>query len=464
MATAPPESLRRRLLVALLLPLIAIAAVGAVYDYLQARELTDDAYDQALLGASLALASRLETDRDDDLEEHLVATMHTMGQADAPDEWHYAIVDGNGQRIAGDPALAVDTALPDGLPVRYRNGRGPDGPTREVVYHHQGKDGEATIVVAEGTDRRQAATRHILASTVWPNVLMVLASLAAVLFAVRHALAPLARLSERFVTQEARGLRPLALRGVPRETLPLVQAVNDLTLRLREAAAAEQAFLNKAAHQLRTPLAGLRTQLELHCADLQGPPRARAETLLASVRRLGRLTHQMLSMARAAPSAAQAQEPVPVDLEGLLETLASERLDAALARGIDLGFEPAPARVRGSAWMLRELLLNLVDNALAHAPAGTAVTVRCGVAEGQAWLEVEDEGPGIPPAQRERVFEPFVRLAEDDPQGSGLGLAIVREIADYHQATVTLGEGAGARGLRARVVFVAEITLAPGAS
>jgi two-component system sensor histidine kinase TctE len=140
----------------------------------------------------------------------------------------------------------------------------------------------------------------------------------------------------------------------------------------------------------------------------------------------------------------------------VLQEAASACLDDALARGVDLGFDPEPAQVQGSAWMLRELLINLVGNAIVHTPAGTVVTVRCGpLAGGGAFLEVLDDGPGIPPADRERVFDRFVRLAGQHREGTGLGLAIVRDIAQRHHAAIHLLDGPGGRGLCVRAEFPA---------
>ncbi|HEY9192983.1 MAG TPA: ATP-binding protein, partial [Methyloversatilis sp.] len=184
--------------------------------------------------------------------------------------------------------------------------------------------------------------------------------------------------------------------------------------------------------------------------------RPRLERLQAATQRLAHSTHQMLALARSSRDALSAEESTrrPVELGSLFEDGASDFIDAALARRIDLGFEAAPARVNGSDWMLRELLANLLDNAIKYTPAGGHVTARCGTDDtGAAWLEVEDDGPGIPEEERQRVFERFYRLGDSGVEGTGLGLAIVREVAERHDAVIGLDAGAEGRGTRIRITF-----------
>jgi two-component system sensor histidine kinase TctE len=220
------------------------------------------------------------------------------------------------------------------------------------------------------------------------------------------------------------------------------------------------------AHQLRTPLAGARLQLEWlaerHRDD--SDTAAAVARLLATNERLTRETNQLLALARAEPSQPGRARFAPLDLARLVGDGVQSFVERAAARDIDLGFALAPATVDGDPFLLRDLLDNLVDNALRYTPPGGSVTVRCGAAAAGApaagaLLEVEDDGPGIPPAERARVFERFVRLAPDGgATGSGLGLAIVRDIARLHGARVELGDGAGGKGARFTVHFPAPRT------
>lgn len=214
-------------------------------------------------------------------------------------------------------------------------------------------------------------------------------------------------------------------------------------------------------------LAGLQAQLDLLAGETSATGQAeRLDRIRAAVLRLTRLTHQMLALARtdartqAEPrlTLGDAARPVErVDLVDLLQELAGQQLDAALARQIDLGLETEPALIEGERWMLREMVSNLIDNALQHAPPHSAVTLRCGPGPAptvHAVIEVEDAGPGIPPSQRERVFERFIRLDETSGGGSGLGLAIVREVAEAHGARVSILDRDDGPGIRFRVEFL----------
>jgi two-component system sensor histidine kinase TctE len=244
----------------------------------------------------------------------------------------------------------------------------------------------------------------------------------------------------------------------------MLTRLNRLFALLRQASAGQQRFLADAAHQLRTPLTGLQTQIELAAAEgrFDGDVERR-QRFDEATRRIAHLIDQLLLFARAeAAGAAPLFEPV--SLPTLLEQAASIFLDQALAREIDLGFEVAPATVVGIPSLLREALANLIDNALRYTPAQGVVTVRCGCRDQHAFLEVEDDGPGIPPAAREQVFERFTRLPAAPGNGCGLGLAIVREIAELHSAMVELANPDGGRGLRIALLFPVQATATESAA
>jgi two-component system sensor histidine kinase TctE len=241
---------------------------------------------------------------------------------------------------------------------------------------------------------------------------------------------------------------------VPGELRPVVVSFNRVLELLHDAAAAQQRFVADAAHQMRTPVAGLLAQLEL----LLREPRAAGvaaelATLQRGIQHLAHSANQLLSLARAEPIAALPEDLKPIALEQLVEQLIERHLDRADQGGIDLGAEAAPAQALGDAWLLEDLLGNLIDNALKYTPSGGHVTVRSGM-EGRApYLEVEDDGPGIPEAERARVRERFYRLPGSLGMGCGLGLAIVDEIARVHGATLSIGSGPQGRGTRMRVRF-----------
>ena len=457
MASAVLRSLRARLLLALSLPLAALVGVGAYLEYRSSERLALASHDRALAGIAIGLASRLETDRDDDLPAHLLALMRTMTRFNPEDRLFFLVVDAHGGSISGDPALAPlialgETANPSFVDTAYRQ-----EPVRAAIYHYAGPDGCATVVVAETLNQRTAEVRQAFTGTAATNAVMALAVAFAATIGVGFALRPLAEIGRRIEGHDVRDLRPMRPRRVPAEVEPLVRALNRLIQRLRRTVRARQAFISNTAHQLRTPLAGLTAQSELLRQEHLTPSAAaRAQDVAHAAERLTRLVNQLLSLARADEDTSRRLPMETVRLPDVLDDVASACLDAALARGIDLGFEPQAASVQGSPWMLRELLMNLVGNAIAHTPTDSVVTVRCGRDEQhRALIEVEDNGPGIPAPDRERVFDRFVRLSGQDRQGTGLGLAIVREIAQRHRAEVRLLDAANGQGLRVRVMFPA---------
>ena len=241
---------------------------------------------------------------------------------------------------------------------------------------------------------------------------------------------------------------------MPEELQPLIEALNRQFSLLAESLSSQERFLSDAAHQLKTPLAALQSQLELAAGDPDAASRQRRlSEMMEALGRVNHLTHQLLALARAEPSAGLQAQRQRIRLANIAESIAQSHIDTAVARDIDLGFELEEAEVDGVPWLLHELLANLVDNALAYVPAGGHVTVRCGQREQRPFIEVEDDGPGIPPTERERVFERFYRLPDSCAGGCGLGLAIVREIATSHGARVAIGEGAAGRGARIGVTF-----------
>jgi two-component system sensor histidine kinase TctE len=266
----------------------------------------------------------------------------------------------------------------------------------------------------------------------------------------------LQRLRDQIARRPSHNLTPLPTEDVPGEVLPLVESLNALLATVRESALSQQHFLANAAHQLRTPLTGIKAQLEVLARDAAGSPlQDRIERLHGGIDRLAHTANQLLALARAEPSAHGSSRFLPVDLSNLIAQVVSSSLDRALGHGIDLGAECQPARVAGVYWVLHELLMNLVDNAIRHTPPGGHVTLRCGVDGGRPFLEVDDTGTGIPPEEREKVKERFYRGANSDGESCGLGLAIVEESARAHGAVFSILDGRCGRGTRMRIDFPA---------
>ncbi|CAN0242427.1 unnamed protein product, partial [Phaeothamnion confervicola] len=314
--------------------------------------------------------------------------------------------------------------------------------------------GTCTVKVAETRIKREMLSRDILIGSVLPQALLAVLTLVLVWFGVRRGLAPLARLSDEILERSPRDLRPIDEGGAPAEAKPLLAALNKLFDQVDEANRNQQRFLANAAHQLRTPLAGLQAHTELALAQpVPDACRAELEYVHSATIRTARLANQLLALARAEPGGYRPAGFSDFDLRQVVEECADEWVHRSLAKDVDLGFDLAPATVSGDAFLLRELLVNLIGNAVEYTQPGGHVTVRTGFAEGHAFLEVEDDGPGIPAEERGRVQERFYRLPGTAGTGSGLGLAIVREIALAHGARVEIGDGQDGRGCRTRLIF-----------
>lgn len=327
---------------------------------------------------------------------------------------------------------------------------GPDGHWR--YYSQWDQHGRYQVQVAESHVVRD----ELIGQIAWRFMLPALVGLPLlglwVWLAIRRSLEPLAAVAGQIADREPQRLHALVPAAAPGEIRPLVEAINDLFARVEGTLEAERRFTADAAHELRTPLAALATQAQVILRARNEAERLHAvHQLAASTRRAERLVDQLLTLARLDPDDA-GPTPAPVRLDQLAEAACADQGPAALEKDIALELEAAPAMVSGNADMLRILLRNLVDNAIRYTPAGGRVTVAvAGEAEG-ARLTVQDTGPGIPAAERLRVFDRFHRLAGQEPEGSGLGLSIVARIAERHGARVELADGEGG-GLRAAVSF-----------
>jgi two-component system, OmpR family, sensor histidine kinase TctE len=312
------------------------------------------------------------------------------------------------------------------------------------------------VQVAETLDKRSRLATEIIKGVILPQFIVLPIAVLLVWLALSRGIAPLNELQQRIRRRESHDLSPIEERDAPEEVAPLVRSINDLLARLDHSLLAQKQFLADAAHQLKTPLAGLRTQAELaqreldSGADPQSVKRS-LQQIARSSQRAAHMVNQLLAMARA-DDKAQALPLQDVNLVRLATETVRDFVPRALEQRIDLGYEgPEPQAavpqlppLRGQPVLIRELIRNLVDNALHYTPAGGTVTVRL-IADpfGQVMvLQVEDNGPGIPAAERERVFQPFYRALGTQVDGSGLGLAIVREIALRHGAQVTVADAA----------------------
>jgi two-component system sensor histidine kinase TctE len=444
------EGLRHRLLRWLLLPLVALFVGSIVIDYDLALQPANDAYDEALSNAAMALGTHLQRE-DGRPVLKLGRRAETVLRSDRLDRISFAVFDGAGRRIGGDEDLPY---LGHAETARFHDLAHAGEALRLVAVPYRLDDEQLLIEVAETTHKREEIGRRVTAALAGPNLALILITLVLIGWGIEVGLKPLDRLRRHVAARSPKDLTPLPIAEVPEELQPLIAALNSQFALLAESLTSQERFLSDAAHQLKTPLAALQSQLELAAGDPDAASRQRRlSEMMEALGRVSHLTHQLLALARAEPSAGLQAQLQRIRLDDVAGRIVQSHLDAAIARDIDLGFELDAAEVEGVPWLLHELLANLVDNALAYVPAGGHVTLRCGRREQRPFIEVEDDGPGIPPAERSRVFERFYRLPGSAAGGCGLGLAIVREIAASHGATVGIGDGAAGRGTRIAVTF-----------
>ncbi|BDT59674.1 two-component system sensor kinase [Massilia varians] len=455
------SSIRLRLLKRLVAPILVFNLLAASLTYLLAWTPAQRAFDQGLLDAAGALATRLRPggaalDLPANLPASLPEAARALGVA-SPDASWFVVRDAQGRVLAGDPAFPRRAG---GEPVRDERMHGQ--PVRVASLLVPGSSGPVEVGVARTLAQRQQVRSAIVRALVLLEVVFSLALVGLVWFSVGNGLAPLARLRARLDARGSHDLAPLVDAGMPRELLPLVSAFNALLERIAAGARAQDDFRANVAHQLRTPLAGLRLQLEWLAGRHRDDPETvrSVELLLQANERMIRQANQLLALERAAPERFAQARFSALDLSSIVGESVQSFVERALRKDIDLGFELAPSWLEGERHMLRDLVDNLVDNALRYTPAQGRVTVRCRPTPEGVVFAVEDSGPGIPSEKRARVFQRFVRL-DQHSQGSGLGLAIVREIGAAHGARVELGEGAEGSGLRVTVRFPAERSVPP---
>lgn len=432
-----PWGLRQRLFLALAVPLVVVAIVSAGLDFLVARDTANSAHDAALADAVFDLEAHFRT-HDQGGAINLAEEAEAMIRSSAPDMLYFSVKNRQGTVLAGDIDLPDFPAAP-GKVLNFSDGRFRESRVRAVVHRFRSANDEFTVQILETTKKRQESSRRILSAMILPNLAVIFVTLVIVLLGVRQGLLPLRALEQEIANRSVTDLSEIPAERQPFEIRPVVRRLNELFALLSTSQAAQQRFIGDAAHQLRTPLAGLQTQLDL--ATQEGVFKAYPERqgrLEEASTRIGHLLNQLLVFARAENAQAFQRAMETVDLSALVEKAASVFIDRALAKEIDLGFEIESVEVQGMPWLLGEALNNLIDNALRYTPSGGVITVRCGIRDASPYLEVDDNGPGIADAHLPHVFERFFRAPGAGSDGCGLGLPIVQEIASLHAAEISL--------------------------
>jgi two-component system sensor histidine kinase TctE len=431
----------------MLAPLLLLWPMSIAITYLVAKSIANQPFDHALEDSVTVLAQQVR-EVDGKVVARLPASARDILRADDIDSVYFQVSGPRGVFVDGDRDLSLpaDEDVADGPQVQFRNDTMHGNPVR-IAYSYvhlnplePGAGGRMALVqVAETLEKRARLANEIIKGVILPQFIILPVILALVWLALSRGLSPLAQLQERIRARRPDDLSPIDSRQVPEEISPLVGSLNDMLERVSQSIDMQKRFIADAAHQMKTPLAGMRMQSELALReDDAGEIHRSLEQLAKSSESATRLVNQLLALARAEhqPHAGLAYEQI--DLATLARDTVQEWVPASFAHRIDLGFEPPDGQVQiaGNALMLREMLSNLIDNALRYTPPGGSVTVRLRRDFDDALLEVEDTGPGIAPAERAHVFERFYRILGSSAPGSGLGLAIVREIAQQHGAEI----------------------------
>ena len=472
----------------MLAPLLLLWPMSLGLTWVVAQSIANRPYDRELADVVLALARQSTVQMAEGAapavsrRRALERTVSGFTRSDDAEEDHtyFQVLGDRGELLAGDPRLAVpaeDPAAAGG--VRFRDDVLSDEQVRVAYLRTPGADGSGSglVQVAETLGKRSRLATEIIKGVLLPQFVILPVAVLLVWFALSRGIRPLAELQQRIRKRTSTDLSPIAVVGVPDEVVPLVEAINDLLKRLDRTIATQRHFLADAAHQLKTPLAGLRMQAELAGRELdsgRGDPASMKHTLqqiALSSQRAAHMVNQLLAMARAEDSG-QAMRRVPVDLAVITRAVVRDFVPRALERRIDLGYEGPVSddkvRLMGEPVLLGEMVRNLVDNALQYTPSGGTVTARVlSDPFGQVVvLQVEDTGPGIPVSERDAVFRPFYRALGTEVDGSGLGLAIVQEIAQRHDGEVLVADArprSAGSSHPPGALFTVRLRLTPGA-
>ncbi|MDL2402960.1 sensor histidine kinase [Rhizobium mayense] len=437
-------SLRAQLFAWVVLTLIGAICINLYLSFQSANATSNLVTDHTLLASARVIAEAVHVDANGTVQVDIPPAALEMFDTGYGDRVFYQVVTAWGNLVAGYPDLPQPKKQQTGEDTAFRTDR-----VRAMMLNHPivglSEDSTISVTVAVTHNSQYAMRSRLWLSDFTKQLVLVLLAGLVTIIGLQRGLTPVLRLRDAVRERGRQRLDPLEPDMVQTELRPLVHALNDHMERVQNQMAAQRRFVSNAAHQLRTPLALIATQASV--AAREDDNARRDEALLAlrsSTRQVTRLASQLLTLSRAEPGSRRPRSDtvdLVITVRQVLENLAEE----ALRRNIDLGLEAEDTlvNVEGDGTMLREMLVNLVDNALRYTPANGRVTVGVRHDGGDAVLWVEDSGPGIPEAERGQVFERFYRIIGTEPEGSGLGLAIVREVVDGAGGTVTLGDAAG---------------------
>ena len=437
------QSLRAQLLAWVVLTLVGAICFNLYDSYRTADQTAKLVSDRTLLSSARVIAEAVRVDEGGNIEADIPPAALEMFDTGYGDQVFYQVITAWGNLVSGFPDLPLPTVDRTGQDVTFRNST-----VRALTLNHPvvglPDDGDISVTVAITHNSQYALRRRLWLDDFSKQFILVLLAGAVTIIGLQRGLAPALRLRDAVRARGRERLDPLSPAMVQTEFQPLVRALNDHMERVQNQMAAQRRFVSNAAHQLRTPLALMSTQASVAARETDEMKRDEAlQALRSSTRHMSRLASQLLTLSRAEPGSRRPRSDT-IDLSAAARDIVAAHAEQALQRDIDLGLEVSgPVPVEGDGTMLREMLVNLVDNAIRYTRRGGRVTVSVSRAGDLAVLDVEDNGPGIPADEREQVFERFYRVLGTEGDGSGLGLAIVREVVDGAGGTVALAEAYG---------------------
>ena len=429
-------------------PLMLLWPLSVAVTFVVARSLTDAPFDRTLIDRVEVLRERI-TAGETDSRAQLLPLLERLARAQDGSTLRIQVAGPEGRIVAGDSGLARPGLYDFPAPERIRLRTVVDnGVEWRVAYTWASpsdliENGLLLIQVADNFDNRDQLASEIIRGVLFPQFMILPLSLLLVWFGLSRGLAPMKLLQRKIQQRRPDDLSLIDPKEAPEELTPLVVAFNDLLARQEQTLQAQRRFIADAAHQLKTPLAGLRTQSELAMRETNADELRRTlEHIASSAERSAHTVSQLLALART-ENLRHTVAMDELDLAPLVRTVIADHYSIALEKSIDLGFESddLPAPITGHPILLREMIGNLIDNAIRYTPAGGIVTARVQTTPADVVLEIEDDGIGIAPADRELVFNRFFRVLGAGADGSGLGLSIVREIVGQHGAAVAISDG-----------------------
>ncbi|MDX2104808.1 MAG: sensor histidine kinase [Candidatus Melainabacteria bacterium] len=453
------RSIRRQLLLWLLIPLLSLSAFSSIGAFYIGENLARSIYDRELVNSADSVLARIKI-KDSHISVDMPVAAMSILRHNNRDEFYFQILSESGQFIAGHDFLPLPKIEQLTITPQFRFFKLKERQLRAVAFFVPISEANASvenviIQVAETRNTRKELTNQIAVTVLLSQFILIACALLAVWVGVRRGLSPLTRVESAVNLRSPGDLSPLEV-DEPSEIKSLVDALNNLLHQLSEDVELQKRFIANAAHQLRTPIAGLGTYSALarKLAKDEELKEVLSELDLG-IARMGKVVGRLLMLARSEPGASSTRQMSVVDLNSVVSEVTAASVPEAIKQKVDLEFHSTsePALIYGDPGGIEELASNLIENSILYTQNGGTIKIEVAIRNGTTILTVEDDGPGIPKEERERIFERFYRLPGTEKPGTGLGLAIVKEIVSSHKAKIDVSPAAGGNGSAFKVSF-----------